>query len=146
MGVRAFIVEDDDSVRTLPIGLFNRLWRRERDASIPELAGGRVRCVLVFTSVEQRQTTGVRSFEYHFLNFDQTGRLDEATQAEEMRAAVQMVDFHLGSITQSSNPTSVRHAAHAFARRAYDHRYKWKPTQAILQRIGEMLFSRSEER
>jgi hypothetical protein len=142
MGVRAFIVEDDDSVRTLPIGLFNRLWRRDRDASIPDLAGRRVRCVLVFTSVEQRQTTGVRFFEYHFLNFDQTGRLDEATQAEEMRAAVQMVDFHLGSITQSSNPTSVRHAAHVFARRAYDYQYKWKPTQAILQRIGEMLFSR----
>src|ERR1700674_3608455 len=141
MGVRAFIVEDDDSVRTLPIGLFNRLWRRERDASMPELAGLRVRCVLVFTSVEQRQTTGVRSFEYHFLNFDQTGRLDAATQEEEMRAAVQVVDFPLGSITQSTHPTSVHHAAHVFARRAYDYQYKWKPTQAILQRIGEMLFS-----
>jgi hypothetical protein len=79
--------------------------------------------------------------ECHFLNFDQTGRLDEATQAEEMRAAVQMVDVHRDSITQSSNPTSVRQAAHIFARRAYNHRYKWKPTQAILQRIGEMLFS-----
>src|SRR5260370_25134329 len=103
MGARAFIVEDDDSVRELPIGLFNRLWRRDRDASIPELAGRRVRCVLVFTSVEQRQTTGVRSFEYHFLNFDQTGRLDEATQAQEMRAPVHNVDFHLTSITHLNN-------------------------------------------
>ena len=141
MGTRAFIVEDDDSVRRLPIGLFNRLWHRDRAASVPELAGRRVRCVLVFTYVEQRQTIGVQSLECHFLNFDKTGRLDEATQMEEMRAAVQMVDFHIDSLTWSNNQTSVRHAAHLFARRAYDHQYKWKPTQAILQRIGEMLFA-----
>jgi hypothetical protein len=139
MGVRAFFVDDDDSVRKLPVALFNRLWRRDADASIPELAGRRIRCVLVFTDVEHRQTMRIHRVECHVLSFDKSGRLGEAAQQEELRTALQMVDFHLEP-TRASHPTSVRHAAHLFARRAYDHQYKWKPTQAILQRVGEMLF------
>ncbi len=36
--------------------------------------------------------------------------------------------------------TSVRNAAHLFAQRAFKHRYKWEPSEAILSQIAKMLF------
>jgi hypothetical protein len=46
----------------------------------------------------------------------------------------------LGHLVPTDKSSSVRNAAHLFAQRAYQHRYKWEPSDAVLERISELLF------
>jgi hypothetical protein len=131
------------SVRRFPVKLFDRLGKRDPTASVPEFAGRRIRYMMALVDTEQRRTSRVKLLQCHFLKFDESGRLDEDAEMEEMRAAMQTLDSSYLDSIRSSKPTSVRHAAHLFARRAYKHRYQWKPTPEILRQIGELLFPQS---
>lgn len=136
MGVRFFLVDDDDCVRRMPVRLFDRLNNRDSTAAVPELAGKRVRYALAVVDTRQKIVTSVRALECGFLQFNRAGRLDEEARREEERLAMEMLSDSLPTKKQ----TSLRNAAHLFAQRAFKHRYKWEPSEAIVRQIGEMLF------
>jgi len=136
MGIRVFVVEDNDQVKRLPVGLFNSLVNRAPTARIPAYAGRRMRYILVFLDVADRRPVDVRRVDCNYLQFDDAGRLDEDAECAEMRAAVQAIDFGM----QRPRTKSVVQATHLFARRAYEHQYKWKPTDAILKEVQRAIF------
>jgi hypothetical protein len=136
MGVRIFLVDDNDSVRRFPVRFFDRLNTGDPTATVPELAGKRVRYALAVVDTQQRRVAGVRALQCGFLQFDQSGRLDEQAQREETRLAMEMLPDFLPKKEQ----TSVRNAAHLFAQRAFAHRYKWEPSETVLRQIAEALF------
>jgi hypothetical protein len=136
MGIRVFVVEDNDQVKRLPLGLFNSLINREPTARIPAYAGRRMRYVLVFLDVADRRPVDVRRVDCNYLQFDDAGRLDEDAERAEMGAAVQAIDFGM----QPARTKSVVQARHLFARRAYEYQYKWKPTEAVLKQVQRAIF------
>lgn len=136
MGVRIFLVNDDDSVKRFPISLFDRLNSGDPTVAFPEFAGKRVRYALAVVGTQKKRVTSVCALECGFLEFDRFGRLDQEARRQEGRLAMEMLSDPLPTTRQ----VSVRNATHLFARRAFKHRYKWEPSEAILRQIGETLF------
>lgn len=53
-----------------------------------------------------------------------------------MKLAVNMIES--GYVAE--DVAAVVNARHLFARREYDHKYRWKPSNAILKQVGESIF------
>ena len=137
MSIRMFLVDDDDYVTRLPLRLYDRLSSGDATAAIPALSGKKARYALAIVDTEGRRVMQVQALECGYLPFDSTGRLDRRALDEQGELAMAM----LGPLVLAETPSSVTNAAHLFARRAFKHRYKWEPSDVVIQRISELLFS-----
>ncbi len=73
MSVRVFLVDDNDSLQRIPMARLDRLLHFDRRESLPQYAGKRVRCAMVFLEVAGRQVLAIRNIDYFLLSFDDKG-------------------------------------------------------------------------
>ena len=86
IGLRIFLVNDDDSIRTLPVARYERLHKGER---FPEYTGKRVRCAQVGVEFYRRKPLGIVWTNFHILQFDSDGRIDFAEMEKQNRLATE---------------------------------------------------------
>jgi len=134
LGRRMFLVSDDDALQHVAIARYDTL--RHGDERIRELAGRKVRDVLVLFECTNRRPTKVVYVECGYLQFDKKGRVGRAVEWDKLCAAVELV----GAATEEPYTTGVINARHRFLRRQFDHKYHWEPSAAILEQIGKSLF------
>jgi len=77
IGCRVFLVDDNDSLQRISTERLNRLLYFHRKESLPQYAGKRVRCAMVFVEVAGRQVLSIRNADYFLLTFDDKGRIDK---------------------------------------------------------------------
>ncbi len=128
IGLRPFLIEDDDSVHPLPLARFEGV-AMERSEPMPRYAGRRVRYVMAVVEVENRIAVAVSRLEYGYLAFDDRGYADEAALEEEMATAVAML-----KLPRSASAENVG-GHHHFARKRYAHEYQWQPSRALHDRL-----------
>jgi hypothetical protein len=137
-GFRIFLVDDDDSLHRLPMARYQRLRRREPGESLPQFAGKRVRCAMVVLEVVRGNPISIDHIDYYMLTFDDEGRVDTAELEKEARLAVEALPPYIDE-EQSGRVIDAR--TH-FAKKRYQHEFKWTPTPEIQAAIVSEIFNK----
>jgi hypothetical protein len=124
---RVYLVGDDDSLRRLPLRLYERMLKADPKESIPEYAGKRLRYALVFLEVLDRKPVEVIQTQYSYLSFDTEGKIDQSEYEKQARLAMEVVD------SSDSRPQKGRiiFARHRFAEKRIRDQYHWIPDPAL---------------
>jgi hypothetical protein len=91
---------------------------------------------MVFVKVAGRQVLSVRHIDYSLLTFDARGRLDKKEWERGMRFGMELSPL----IPDKDHPKQVIDARHRFAKRRYEHEFKWKPTRKVEEAIVAAIF------
>ncbi len=140
MGIacRAFLVDDNDSLQKISMAKLDRLLHFIRAESLPQYSGRRVRCAMVFVEVAGRRVLGIRNIDYFLLTFDDKGRIDRKEWEKGMRLGMDLLPF----IPDGEHPKQIVNAQHRFAKRRYEHEFKWKPSLKVEEAIVSAVFAK----
>jgi len=138
LSIRVFIVEDDDSIKRLPLAQYERLLKRDPNESLPKYAGRRIRYTLIVVDLVNRKPIEVVRDEYAYLDFDEEGRFKEPEHDKEESSAFDMLDF----FSLERQDKRVIDARHKFARKRYFDKNRWESTDGIIGAIAEAIFGK----
>ena len=139
LSIRIFIVEDDDTIKRLPLARYERLLKRDPVERLLEYAGKRVRYALIVVDLINRRPVEVVRDEYAYLDFDKEGRFKEPVYEEVESSPLDMLDII--SFEQKKD-RRVIDARHKFARKRYFDKHRWEPTDEIVTAIAEAIFGK----
>jgi len=137
IGCRVFLVDDNDSLQRISMVRLNGLLYFDRRESLLQYAGKCVRCAMVFLEVAGRQVLAIRNIDYFLLQFNDKGRIDKKEWEKGMRLGMEL----LPSLHDEQYPQQVIDAQHRFAKRRYEHEFKWKPSRKVEEAIVGAIFS-----
>mgnify|MGYP001824686447 FL=1 len=138
LSIRIFIVEEDDTIKRLPLARYERLLKRDPNESLPKYAGKRVRYALIVVDLVNRRPIEVIRDEFAYLDFDEEGRFKEPEHEKEESSALDMLDF----FSTEQRDKRVIDARHKFARKRYFDKHWWDPTDEIVTAIAEAIFGK----
>ena len=92
---------------------------------------------MAFLEVVGRRVQAIRNIDYFLLSFDDNGRINKKEWEKGMRLGLEL----LPSILDAEYPKQVINAQHRFARRRYEHEFKWKPSRKVEQAIVAAILS-----
>ena len=136
IGIRVFLADDNDSLQRLPLARLERLLRFDRRERLPQYAGKRIRCAMVFLELAGRQVLSIRNVDYFLLPFDDKGRINKKEWEKGMRLGMDL----LPPLSNEENPKQIINASHRFAKRRYEHEFKWKPSRKVEDAIVAAVF------
>jgi len=136
IGIRVLLVDDDDSIKRLPLTRYERLVRRDPNEQLLQYAGKRIRFAEVAVELEDRKPVQLVRVVYGILPFDSEGMVDAAEYEKEMRLSAEMMPPILAD---RSSPKIVN-AKHKFARKRFNDQFRWEPTPQIEKSIVEVIF------
>ena len=139
LSIRVFIVENDDTIKRLPLARYERLLRRDPDERLSRYAGQRVLYALIVVNLVNRKPIAVVKDEYAYLDFDKEGRFKEPVYEEVESSPLDMLDIL--SFEQKKD-RRVIDARHKFARKRYFDKNRWEPTDEIVTAIAETIFGK----
>ena len=138
IGIRVFLVDDNDSVQRLSLARLDRLLHFDRAESLPQHAGKRIRCAMVFLQVAGREVLSIRNVDYFLLPFDDKGRINKKEWEKGMRLGMDL----LPPSFNEEKSKQVINASHRFAKRRYEHEFKWKPSRKVEEAIVAAIFGK----
>ena len=141
IGLRIFLVNDDDSIQRLSVARYERLLRGDPRESLPQFAGRRVRYGLVALDVVNRKPVDVIHLDYGILCFDSKGHIDAAEQEKEWRLGAELMP----PLLKENHPRQLIGASQRFAKKRYDDRYRWTPTEEIVAAIVKAIFGQGQK-
>ena len=138
MGIacRVFLVDDNDSLQKISMARLDRLLHFDRAESLPQYSGKSVRCAMVFVEVAGRRVLGIRNIDYFLLTLDDKGQIAKKEWEEGMRLGMELLPF----IPDGEHPRQIVNAQHRFAKRRYEHEFKWKPSPKVEEAIVAAIF------
>ena len=139
IGCRIFLIDDNHSLQRISMVRLDRLIHFDSRERLPQFSGKRVRCTTVFVEVAGRQVLSIRNADYFTLTFDPKGRIDRKEWERGMRFGMEL----LPSIPDRESSKRVIDARHHFAKRRYEHEFKWKPTRKVEEAIMAAIFKSS---
>ena len=137
IGIRVFLVDDNDYLQRLPLARLERLLRFDQRESLHQYAGKRIRCAMGFLEVTGRRVISIRNVDYFLLPFDAKGRINKKEWEKGMLLGMDL----LPPLINEENPKQVINASHRFAKRRYEHEFKWKPSRKVEQAIVAAILS-----
>jgi hypothetical protein len=136
IGCRIFLFDEYDSLQRISMARLDRLLHFDRVEGLRRYAKKRVRCAMVFLEIAGRQVLDIRNIDYFILPFDANGRINKKEWENGMRLALEL----LPSLLHEEHPEQVMNARHLFAKRRYEHEFKWKPSRKVEEAIVSALF------
>jgi hypothetical protein len=94
---------------------------------------------MVFVEVAGRQVLSIRNVDYFLLHFDAKGRLDKKEWEKGMRLGMDL----LPSMPDGEHPKQIINAQHRFAKRRYEHEFKWRPSRKVEEALVAAIFKSS---
>ncbi len=92
---------------------------------------------MVFLEVAGRQVLAIRNIDYFLLQFNDKGRIDKKEWEKGMRLGMEL----LPPLHDGQYPKQVIDAQHRFAKRRYEHEFKWKPSRKVEEAIVAAILS-----
>ena len=123
IGVRIMFLDGDRIIRVSQ-RRFERLVDRDLNEAMPEYAGQRIRCAMVYVQLADRKPVEVVRIDYVVLPLDPEGRLDADLQSRKMMLAGEMFGFGMTGTAER-----VVDFGPYLAEKQYRAEYKWKPTE-----------------
>ncbi len=139
VGLRIFLINDDDSLQRLAVARYDRLLRRNPEERLPQYADKRVRYALVAYEVENRKPVEILKIEYNYLSLDSEGRIDAVEEEKTRRMAVDLFP----PVLPEEQPRQVIDAKHLFAKKRYDAKYRWTPSPELETAIVRAIFGKN---
>ena len=136
MSLRIFIVNNDGSLKRLPLMRFERLRQGDPEEHLFEYAGKRIRYTLVAVETENRKPIDINLIQYSYLSIDSKGRIDASEEEREARLALEM----LPPMSSEENQQKIIDAQHRFAKKQYNERFTWEPSPEIEAAIVKEVF------
>ena len=136
IGLRIFLVNDDDSIERLAVARYERLLRGDPRESLPQYANKRVRYASVALDLVHRKPVDVLYLHYGILWFDKEGRIDTDEQEKEWRLGVELIP----SLLPENQASRLIDARHKFARKRYDDHYRWTPSKEVVAALVREIF------
>jgi len=136
ISIRIFLVDDEGSLKRIPLTRYERLLRRDPKGNFPQYAGKRVRYVEVAVQYLERKPVEIIRILYLKLTFDSEGRIDAAERERQRRLGMEM----LPPILPEHPSQKIVDGQHRFAQKSYDDRYRWTPTPEIYEAIVKAIF------
>jgi hypothetical protein len=133
---RVFLLDEDGSIRPIPLARFERLWECDPNERLPECAGKRVRCVVVILEVQQRRPVEILHLDWSWLPFDSSGSLEETQLEIQRRVAIDMIDL----VTATDKSAAVLQGRSHFAKKRYQHEFNWAPTPEVEEAVRRAVF------
>ncbi|HRE87090.1 MAG TPA: hypothetical protein PLB40_12355 [Accumulibacter sp.] len=118
IGVRVMFLDGDRIIR-----VSQRRFDRVLNEAMPEYAGQRVRCAMVYVQLADRKPVEVVRIDYMVLPLDPEGRLDADLQSRKMMLAGEMFGRGIAGTSER-----VVDFGPYLAERQYHAEYNWKPT------------------
>ena len=137
LGTRIFVVDDDDTLKRMPLKRFHRLFRRDPEEKFVEYAGKRIRYVLVVLDLKNRKPVEILKIQYSYLAFDSQGRLREDDREKAARLSLDM----LKPMPSEQDSNDVINARHKFATKLFNREFRWKPSPEIETAIFNAILS-----
>jgi hypothetical protein len=139
MGIacRVFFADDNDSLQRIPMTRLDRLLHFDGREKLQQYAGKRVRCAMVFLEMAGRRVRAITNIEYSLLQFNDKGRIDKKEWGKGMRLGMEL----LPSILDEEHLKKIINAQHRFAKRRYEHEFKWKPSRKVEDAIVAAILS-----
>jgi hypothetical protein len=131
MGCRVFLIDDNDSLQRISMERLTRLLHFDRRESLQQYAGKHTRCAVVFLEMAGRQVLSIRNVDYFLLPFDSKRQINKKEWEKGIRLGMEL----LPPILNEEHPKKVIHAQHRFAKRRYEHEFKWKPSRKVEEAI-----------
>lgn len=138
LSIRIFLVEDDDSIKRLPLTRYERLHKHDRHERLLKYAGQRIRYALIVVDLVNRRPVEIVKDEFGFLLFDDEGRLKKS----EHRKAESLAFDMLTPLFSDQTNSRVIDARHKFAKKRYFDKFSWSPTDEIIAAIAEAIFGK----
>ncbi len=138
LSIRVFIVEDDDTIKRLPLARYERLLKRDPDERLLQYAGKRIRYALIVVDLVNRRPIEIVRDEFAYLDFDEEGQFKESEHGKEESSALDMLDF----FSLEPHDKRVIDARHKFARKRYFDKNRWESTDEIIAAIAETIFGK----
>ena len=135
-GIRVFLVDENDSLQRLSLARLDRLLHFDQRESLPQYAEKRIRCAMVFLQVAGSQVLAIRNVDYFWLPFDAKGRINRKEWEKGVRLGMDL----LPPLFNEKNPKQIINASHRFAKRRYEHEFKWKPSRKVEEAIVAAIF------
>jgi hypothetical protein len=136
IGIKCFILDENDNLINISITRMNKLLNREPDTKLSEFAGKIVRYVTVIIENQNRKAVSITRIQGHFLQFDKLGKINLSEFDKDMRTAVEMIE--LPSIID--NDANILYAQSKFAKKRYKQTYTWEITPQIEKKIHDAIF------
>ena len=127
IGIRIYLVNDDDTLKRFPLARFERLFRQDEKERLPEYADQRIRYVFAAVHLVKRKPVNLLWLEFNYLALDSEGRYDEQELRDRRSTGADMSWFPEDRDRQDK----VIDAQHLFARRRYKAKHNWEPTPEI---------------
>ncbi len=138
LSLRILLINDDDSIRRLPLTRYERLVGRDPNERLPEYAGKRVRYAEVIVEFHERKPVQILKTQYFMMSFDSEGKMDLAERERESRLAMDVLSPH--GVDEEDG--TVVNARHLFAKRRYDNEYRWTPSPEMEKEIVRATFGK----
>jgi len=135
IGIRVLLVDDDDSIKRLPLTRYERLVRRDPNEQLLQYAGKRVRFAEVAVKLEERKPVQILRAVYGILPFDSEGKIDAVEYEKEVRLGAEMMP----PILADRRSPKIVDAKHKFAKKRFDDQFRWEPTPQIEKSIVEAI-------
>ncbi len=133
MGIacRVFILDDNDSLQRISMARLERLLDFNPKESLPQHSRKQVRCAMVFVEVAGRLVLSIRKVDYFLLTFDSKGAGDKKEWERAIRRGMDL----LPCVNGEEHPKKVINARHRFAKRRYEHEFKWEGSRKVEEAI-----------
>ena len=138
LSIKIFIVEDDDTIKRLPLACYERLHKRDPDERLSKYAGKRVRYALIVVDLVNRKPIEIVKDQFAFLDFDDEGQLKVSEHEKKESLAFDMLPPLLSDQTNDR----IIDARHKFAKKSYFDKFSWTPTDEIVAAIAEAIFGK----
>jgi hypothetical protein len=128
LSIRIFIVEDDDTIKRLPLASYERLHKRDLYEQLSKYAGKRVRYALIVLDLVNRKPIEIVRDQFGFLDFHDKERLKISEHEQKDSLAFDILAPLLSDQTNSR----VIGARHKFAKKSYLDKFSWTPMDEII--------------
>jgi hypothetical protein len=136
LGIKVFFIEDDDSLKRIPLTKYERLMRGDPGMQFKEYAGQMIRYVLLVLEYENRKPVDVLRVEYSYVKFNADGKLDQQMFEEVKKLGTDM----LPPVEKDRSNPNLINAQSTFAKKQFHDKYTWNPTPEIQNQIAKSIF------
>jgi len=138
-GIRVFFVNEDETLKRIPLTWYERLLGADPEVRFQEYAGKRVRYALATLEFINRKPVEIVSIQYSILSFDPSGRIDVGELEKEMKLGFKM----LQPLMEDFDFSNVINAEDRFAMKRYHDQYTWTPSSEVERAVVEAIFGKS---
>ena len=136
LGLRIFIINDDDTVKRFPVSKYERLLRDDPKERLLQYAGKKIRFAELAVEFYQWKPIKIIRLLPFILHFDSGGSIDAREMQKERSLAMEAHPLYHAE----EGAANVIDARHYFARKRYNYEYRWKLTEKIVSAIATALF------